>query len=154
MNIENTVIEDDAITFVIFDRLKNSKKVIKPKEVKCVTTSNPSLNVADYVTAYLNKTLMLRIKEVNKGKPKPTQLFLSWATEKPVSKQTLSRWLKTVLGLASIDTKQFSAHSYRGAGLSTALAKGVPIEKIIAHASLYLVVNSTDMSVEFFPPPP
>ena len=51
MNIENTVIEDNAITFVIFDRLKNSRKVIKPKEVKCVTTNNPSLNVADYVTA-------------------------------------------------------------------------------------------------------
>ena len=88
--------------------------------------------MADYVTAYMNKSLNMRIQEVKMGNPKPKKLFVSWSTKKPVTKQTLARWLKSVLGLAGIDTNQFSAHSYRGAGLSSAHAKGAPIEKIVA----------------------
>ena len=57
MNIENTLIKDEGITFVIFDRIKNSRKVIKPKEVNCIDTNNPSLSVANYVMAYMTKTL-------------------------------------------------------------------------------------------------
>ena len=101
--------------------------------VECTNSEIPSLNVADYVTAYLNKTLNLRIQEVKRGNPKPNKLFLSWATKKPVTKQTLARWLKSVLALAGINTNQFSAHSYRGAGLSAAKTKGAPIEKIVAY---------------------
>ena len=50
-----------------------------------------------------------------------------------MSKQRISRWLTTVLALSGIVTNKFKAHSNRGAGLSVAYAKGVPIEKIIAH---------------------
>ena len=57
------------------------------------------------------------------------KLFLSWATKKEVTKQTISRWLTIVLALSGIDTNKFKAHSYRGAGLSAAYAKGVSIEK-------------------------
>lgn len=106
---------------------------MKPKTVECVTSDIDSLNVADYVTAYLNKTFTIRAKHVADGKNKPTQLFLSWATKLPVTKQTIARWLVIVLKLAGIDTAQFSAHSYRGAGLSAAYSNGASIEKIVAH---------------------
>jgi site-specific recombinase XerD len=85
-----------------------------------------------YVTEYINRTLTLRDAQVQQGNPKPTQLFFSWATKKPVTRPTVARWLKTTLGLAGIDTKQFSAHSYRGAGLSAAHSRGASIEKIMS----------------------
>ena len=52
-------------------------------------------------------------------------LFLSWATKKPVTKVSLAMWLKTVLLLSGINTKVFSSHSYRGDSLSSTHNKGV-----------------------------
>ena len=36
----------------------------------------------------------------------------------PVSRDTISRWVKTVLVLAGIDTSQYTAHSTRAASVS------------------------------------
>lgn len=133
MNIDNTVVSDNGISFVIFDKLKNTRRTLKPKVVECVSSDISSLCVSDYVTAYLDKTSMWRDQQAELGKPKPSQLFLSWITKRPVTKQSIRRWLTQTLNLAGIDTSQFSSHSYRGAGLSYAYSKGVPIEKIISH---------------------
>ena len=120
-----------GICFVIFSPLKHARRVVKPKVVECPNTDVPALNVSDYVISYLNRTLPLRASIVKQGKPKPTQFFLSWATKKPVSKPTLSQWLKIVLSNSGIDTTQFSGHSFRGAGLSHAHEKGASIERIV-----------------------
>ena len=133
INIEHCSITEHGISFIIFNRLKQHRKSITPKTVQCVNSDIPSLNVADYVTAYLNRTLPIRAQHVAQGSEKPKRLFLSWATKKEVTKQTILRWLTSVLKLAGIDTSHFSAHSYRGAGLSAAYSKGVPLDKIIAH---------------------
>eukprot|EP00117_Sycon_ciliatum_P008008 scpid18224/ scgid10901/ len=53
---------------------------------------------------------------------------------KPVSSPTVARWLKEVLGLAGIDTAQFSAHSSRGAATSAAARAGVSTAVILAAA--------------------
>lgn len=132
MDIENTTLEEDGVSFVIFNKLKHTKKVLKPKVVKCVTSEIPSLDVCSYVLTYMNRTLAIRSKLVADGNPKPTKLFLSWATKKPVTKQTLSRWLKISLQDAGIDTQQFSGHSFRGAGLSNAANSGASIPQIVS----------------------
>lgn len=129
INVEHTDIVDDSVAFVINTKLKTSRRTIKNKIVKCVSTNIPALNVGDYVLYYMTKTLTYRAAEVAKGEPKPTQLFLSWATKRQVSKQTIARWLKLVLRLAGIE--DYAAHSYRGAGLSNAFAKGVTIGQIV-----------------------
>ena len=77
--------------------------------------------------AYMNRTITLPPKAVSKCLGKPTQLFLSWATQKPVTKETILHWLIMTLAMAGIDTAQFKAHSYRGAGLSGAHAKGATV---------------------------
>ena len=48
-----------------------------------------------------------------------------------MTKFSLTRWLKTVLSLSGIDTKVFSAHSYRGASLSSAYNNGVSLDAIL-----------------------
>lgn len=131
MNIEHTAMSEDGIQFIITNRLKHTRRVQKPKIIKCIVSDIPSLNVCDYVTYYMNKTFNIRAQHVAEGREKPTQLFLSWATKKPVTKQTLSRWLKLSLKDAGIDTQQFGGHSYRGAGLSHAVNKGASISQVV-----------------------
>ena len=58
-------------------------------------------------------------------------LFLSWATKKPVTKVSLAWWLKTILSLSGIDTKVFSAHLYRGVSLYSEYNKGVSLNDIL-----------------------
>lgn len=135
MDIENTALSEDGIQFVIFDRLKTTRRVIKPKVINCHSCDIPSLNVCDYVMNYMNRTLNIRSQCVKNGKPKPTQLFLSWASKSAVTRQTLARWLRTVLKLAGIDSDQFSGHSYRGASLSNAYKNGANITQIVSAGS-------------------
>lgn len=135
MDIEKTTSAEDSLQFVIFDRLKTTGRVQKPKVITCHSCDIPSLNVCDYVLNYMNRTLALRAKSVNEGKSKPTQLFLSWATKKAVTRQTLARWLKTILKMAGIDTTQFTGHSFRGASLSNAYQHGANINQIVCAGS-------------------
>ena len=58
-----------------------------------------------------------------KGVENSLQLFLFWATKRPVTKVALTKWLTKILPLPGINTEKFKAHCYRGAGLSDALIK-------------------------------
>ena len=59
------------------------------------------------------------------------QLFISFKSFKPVTKQTLARWLKEVLKMSGVNTNHYKAHSFRGAGLSEAYHKGASLNQII-----------------------
>lgn len=135
MDLNKMAYTDEGIDFVIFDRLKTTRKVLKPKVITCLKSDTPSLNVCEYVKAYLEKTECIRQEHTERGRPKPTKLFLSWATKKPVTRQTQARWLKLCLKLAGINADQFSAHSFRGAGLSNAYKNGASIEEIVKAGS-------------------
>ena len=133
MNIENIVQNEDSIDFIILDRLKTTKKIHKPKVIKCISSDIDGLNVKNYVSAYMERTLPLSLEMVEQNHVKPTQLFLSWATKQPVTRPTLTRWLKTCLKMAGINTDQFSGHSFRGAGLSCAYNNGASLSQIVSH---------------------
>ena len=47
------------------------------------------------------------------------------------SRDTIARWIKTVLRLAGIDISIFKPHSTRGAAVSKANAMGTPLQKIL-----------------------
>ena len=49
----------------------------------------------------------------------------------PISKDTVSRWLKTVLFEAGVETKIFTAHSTRAAKVSHDYYNGVNVEDIL-----------------------
>ncbi|KXJ09019.1 Transposon Tf2-6 polyprotein [Exaiptasia diaphana] len=62
------------------------------------------------------------------------QLFLSFVKpHKPVSRDTISRWTKTVLQKSGIDTTMFTSHSTRAASASKAKQKDVPLDVILSH---------------------
>ena len=69
---------------------------------------------------------------MKQGQGKPTQLFLSWSTHRPVAKTTISRWLTANLEMAGLNTQYFTTHPCRGAGLSAAKAKGASGSQIVS----------------------
>lgn len=50
---------------------------------------------------------------------------------RPVTGNTVGRWIKSYLTIAGIDTTIFKAHSTRGAAASSASRSGMPIESIL-----------------------
>ena len=87
--------------------------------------NNKNLCVVTYLNAYRRRTKPFR---------KSSQLFLSYVVpHKPVSKDTISRWLKITLQKAGVDTKVFKAHSTRAASTS-AVSKDVDITVIMKAA--------------------
>lgn len=78
---------------------------------------------------YLSRTSMLR-HDGNSG-----QFFISYV--KPhatVTRDTISRWIKTVMCRAGISIKDFGSHSVRSAVTSKACTSAVPIADILAKA--------------------
>ena len=66
---------------------------------------------------------------------KPDPLFVSYVKpHKPITSPTLSRWLRTVLKNAGIDTEIFKAHSVRGASTTAAVNSNVPLDDVMKMA--------------------
>ena len=64
------------------------------------------------------------------------ELFISFVTpHKPVTKDTLGRWIKQVMTRAGIDTSIFLPHSSRSASTSCAKKAGVPLSEILKTAA-------------------
>jgi len=92
----------------------------------------PSYNLNDKICIvatldeYIRRTADLRSSD---------DLFVSFsAPYKPVSSQTLSRWLKFILEAAKIDTSVFKGHSFRHASTSKAASRGVDMNVIFSCA--------------------
>ncbi|XP_039304170.1 uncharacterized protein LOC120357547 [Solenopsis invicta] len=84
----------------------------------------PELCLFSIVKSYLDRTQSLRRGEVD-------SLFISTRPpHKPVTSQSLGRWIKTELAAAGIDTSIFSAYSTRHASTSRAASKGISLQEI------------------------
>ena len=64
------------------------------------------------------------------------ELFLSYIKpHKAVSKPSIARWIKEILGMAGIDIEIYKAHSTRAAATSKAEALGLRIEDIVVQGN-------------------
>ena len=120
-----------GLEFVILDPLKTSRHGRPARVVKCVKWDAQELDVAYYVQKYKERTLFLRWRSVREKLGKPVQLFLSFKTGLPVTRSTISRWIKQVMKLAGIDTSVFLPGSTRGASVSAAARRGASLNKIL-----------------------
>ena len=131
MRHDQCVISARGVEFPILSKMKTTRHLRKARVVSCPRWSDPSLDVAECVTTYMNRTLIFRYKAIKKGLPKPTQLFLSHRTGLPVARNTISRWLTEVMFMAGIDTTYFKGHSTRVASVSKAKRRGANPNQII-----------------------
>ena len=84
---------------------------------------NPNICPYETLIRYLEMTLPLRAKQAG-------PLFLSFVKpHKPVTKQSLARWVKSFLVMSGF--MGFTAHSTRGAAASKAKERGVSLEDIL-----------------------
>lgn len=82
------------------------------------------LCIVTVLTEYVNRTKLTRGSY--------TQLLLSFCKpSKPVSTDTIARWLKKVLENAGIDINKYGAHSTRAASTSAAKAANVSVKTIM-----------------------
>lgn len=120
--------EHRSVTFMISSHVKQSRPGRKPlKVVLSEYEPEASLCVHKTLLRYLDMTSTLR--------GQCTKLFVSFVKPHgPVSKDTLARWIKTVMATSGINVRNFSAHSTRAASTSAALASKVPVNDIMRAA--------------------
>ena len=81
------------------------------------------------------RTLRDNLSRTNLLRGGVSQLFISFQKPyKPVTRQTISRWVNTVMTDAGLDTTRFRPHSTRAASTSKAHKKATPIDVIMSTA--------------------
>lgn len=126
MNLDHCQIGMTNATFNIRDILKhntpknNNNDIILPSY-----PDNKRLCVVTYLKKYIKRTKPFRRSQ---------KLFISFQSPyHPVSKDTISRWIKATMQKAGIDTQMFKAHSTRAAATS-AVTRHVDISTILKTA--------------------
>ena len=128
LNIKQCEIKSNNITFNVTKMLKHNNIKNRLNVISFDAFSdNKRICVVTYLKEYMKRTKPFR-KENN------DQLFLSWKNHKPISKDTLSRYIKTGLQMAGINTDIYKAHSTRAASTSAA-QKTLDIASILKAAS-------------------
>lgn len=89
-----------------------------------------SLCVCETLKTYIGKTAHLRAVGKKDG-----QLFISFVKpHEPVSKDTIARWIRSVLALSGVNIARYTAGSVRPAAASKAKAMAVPVAHIMSKA--------------------
>lgn len=125
LNLNNMIVEQQAVVFTFSDILKTSKAG-QSYSLKIEHFKNESICAMHTLLFYIKKTSSVRLSE---------KVFVSFVTYRKVTTCTLARWLRTVLELSGIDTTVYKAHSFRGASASAAYGKGCSMNTIISHAN-------------------
>lgn len=124
INIDNIVENSNGFQAFISDKIKTSGiNKVQPCLTIPLHKDNPSLCPGTTLKYYIEKTKDLRSQEEK-------YLFLS--TRIPhlrASKDTISRWIKEILGKAGVNSK-FGTHSTRHASTSKAFQSGISLEII------------------------
>jgi len=116
----------DPVEIIITQTLKTSRAGFSQPCLVIPVYHNDKMCVVNCLKIYLQRTFVSR---------KHNNLFLSYvAPYKPVSNQSLSRWLCELLCFAGIDTSYFKGHSFRHASTSKAANSGVPMDIVFRSA--------------------
>lgn len=128
LDIRNMTLTKSVCKFRIGDLVKTSRPGAHQSELSLPAYApNRRLCIVTAITEYIERTKVLRSGH--------TQLFISYM--KPhsgVSKDTLARWIRTVLVKAGIDMTIFTPHSTRAAAASAASKAVVPLQSILKTA--------------------
>lgn len=128
LDISTMDLGSEKCTFIITSLLKTSRpgKHLAPIELQSYKLDRRLCPVA-HIEEYVKRTTELRGEH--------RKFFISHQKpHKEVSGDTISRWLKSTLELAGINTTTFGAHSTRAATTSAAKAMNMPIDIIMQSA--------------------
>ena len=129
LDLKFCVYEKDCIVFNIQSLLKHSTPANKTSNCVYIHAypDNKKICPMFLLKYYIKRTEKLR---------KDSMLFINhMQPHNPISKDTLSRWVKISLQKAGINTTKFKVHSTRSASTSAAAAASVDINTILKAAS-------------------
>lgn len=127
LDIESMSLTKTVCTFAIRTPLKTTKpgKHLQNISLKAYVPDRRLCPVG-YMTEYVQRTKQVR---------ETTNLLVSWVKpHKRVSRNTISRWIKTVLKQSGIDTNIYKPHTTRSASTSAAKLADIPIDTILKSA--------------------
>ena len=126
LKITDLKLTDNAACFYVKELVKQSRPGHVGTTVKLSAyPPDRRLCVVKCLQHYLNRTKNLR-------KPEESHLFISFRRPYArVSKDTISRWIRTVMELAGVDTTTYKPHSTRAASTSALETSSVPISDIL-----------------------
>ena len=113
LTLDNMTLSADKCIFTIEEKVKHTRvgHHIQPITFEAYSPE-PGLCIIQHLNEYLTRTKELR-------SPLCRKLLISHVKpHKPVSRETISRWCKTLLSLAGINTQEFGCHSTRAASTS------------------------------------
>lgn len=128
LSVNSMHLSNSKCVFYLNVLLKHSRKGkhLAPLEFLAFP-QNKALCIVSVLKEYLRRTKEFRGCE--------DKLLLSYQKPyKPISKDTLARWMRDVLTRANVDTQVFGAHSTRAASTSAAASRGVPMDVILKAA--------------------
>ena len=127
ITLDNMTLTKNYVKIRITKLLKQSRPGHHLQEMKIKGFApDRRLCVITVLTEYIKRTRLLR---------KSKKLFISYVKpHNKVSKATIARWVKTVLGLSGVDTNIFKAHSTRSASTTGAKGLNVPLATILRTA--------------------
>ncbi|XP_045131688.1 uncharacterized protein LOC123516454 [Portunus trituberculatus] len=128
----NAIVDNNSVSLLLGGNIKQCHPKFNVRMLKFhAYLPDSRICVVNTLKEYLNRTENLR-KEFGKDNGK---LLISLVKpHKSVSKDTVSRWIKTVLADCGINTKKFTAGSVRPASASKAKAMDVPVPIILSKA--------------------
>ena len=128
LGIDNMVKGAKCFTLFYYGLLKQSRPGYNEAFLELFSyPPDRRLCVVFVLKEYLSRTEKLRRNCKN--------LFISYVKPfGPVSRETINRWLKTVMSRSGIYLKSYSSHSIRSAVVYMAYQNAIPVEKIMQRA--------------------
>ena len=128
LTTRDMTVSKSKVVFIVNDLLKTTKPGSKCTRLEFLSfDKDRRICVVRYLSEYLSRTKDMRHDH--------QKLLVSYQKpSRPVSKHTVSRWLKHEVKLAGINTSTFAAHSLRAASTSFAKAQKLSITTIMDSA--------------------
>lgn len=123
--IKDVFIDETTMIIRITHKTKTSSNKHHVPDITLKRFENKRLCPVAAIESYLKKTEGGRSENSNR-------LLVSYQTYNGITRSTLSRWVKVVMGMAKIDLRRFKPHSTRVASTSKAVAQGVSLATIMA----------------------
>lgn len=126
LDLDFVSIKNDSWEFTLAEHTKVSRPGHSPRRIYLPAyPNNPKICVVRTLQEYRSRTETKRTS---------SRLLISYVRPfKPISSQSVSRWLRKAMQLAGIAC-HFTSHSTRSASTSAAAHAGVPLETILAAA--------------------
>ena len=128
LNLDNMIMKEGAVIFSFSDQLKQNAPGRAAFGIRLPAyPPDRRLCIVTYLKHYIQRTSVIR----------GTERYLLISFKKPcrrISSQTISRWIKTCMNDAGIDTSLYKAHSTRAAATSAAASVDLPLPYIMAQA--------------------